>query len=95
MKQWLIRKLIAFMGHFYVWLDRKLEHPKGKILELEIDEDLDNMSRYDLCCHIEEMFDLNRDSFWRLESTQKIRYCAQTARNLRANQKKSRKKKSS
>jgi len=82
MKQWLIRKLIALMGNVYVWLDRKLEHPKGEVLGLKIDDDLAKMSRYDLCCHIENKFDLNRDAFWRLESTQKIRYCAQTARNI-------------
>lgn len=82
MKQWLIRKLILFMGNVYVWLDRKLEHPKGDVLGLKIDDDFASMSRYDLCCHIEDKFDLNRDAFWRLESTQKIRYCAQTARNI-------------
>jgi hypothetical protein len=82
MFQWLIRKLIALMGKTYVWLDSKLDHPKGPVLGLEIDDDFAIMSRYELCCHIEDKFDLKRDSFWLLESTQKIRFCSQTARNM-------------
>ena len=49
MKQWLIRKIIAFMGNTYVWLDKKLDHPTGPILGLEIDDDFAGMSRYELC----------------------------------------------
>ena len=82
MKQWLIRKIIAFMGNTYVWLDKKLDHPTGPILGLEIDNDFAGMSRYELCNHIEDKFGLERDSFWKLESTQKIRFCCQTARNI-------------
>ncbi len=82
MKQWVIRKLISFMGSVYVLLDRQLTHPKGPILGLKIDADFEAMSRYELCCHIEDKFGLKRDSFWELESTQKIRYCSQTARNI-------------
>ncbi|QDP59591.1 MAG: hypothetical protein GOVbin1753_24 [Prokaryotic dsDNA virus sp.] len=82
MKQWIIRKLISIMGSVYVLLDRRLTHPKGPILGLEIDDDFEAMSRYELCCHIEDKFGLKRDSFWELESTQKIRYCSQTARNI-------------
>ena len=93
MKQWLIRKLISFMGHTYVWLDKKLVHPDGPVLGLEIDDDFAKMSRYELCCHIEDKFGLERDSFWTLESTQKIRFCSQTARNI-LTPKKGRKRKS-
>lgn len=82
MKQWVIRKLISFMGRVYVLLDKQLTHPKGAILGLDIDADFEAMSRYELCCHIEDKFGLKRDSFWQLESTQKIRYCSQTARNI-------------
>lgn len=92
MKQWLIRKLIAFMGNVYVWLDKKLVHPTGPVLGLEIDDDFASMSRYELCCHIEDKFGLERDSFWTLESTQKIRYCSQIARNILTPKKKGRKK---
>tara|TARA_R100000152_G_C6761765_1_gene185939 strand:+ start:119 stop:379 length:261 start_codon:yes stop_codon:yes gene_type:complete len=82
MKQWMIRKLISFMGSTYVWLDKKLEHPDGPVLGLKIDDDFAGMSRYELCCHIEDKFALDRNSFWELESTQKIRFCCQTARNI-------------
>ena len=82
MKQWLIRKLIAFMGSAYVWLDKKQTHVDGPIMGLEIDAEFEAMSRYELCCHIEDKFDLERDSFGLLQSTQKIRWCCQTARNI-------------
>ena len=82
MKQWLIRKLISFMGNVYVWLDKKLEHPKEDILNVKIDDDLQNMSRRELCNHVEKKFDWNKDSFWFLESTQKIRLCCQVNRNF-------------
>jgi len=91
MKQMLIRKLIAVMGKVYVWLDRKLVHPTGPVLGLEIDDDFTSMSRYELCCHIEDKFDLDRNSFWELESTQKIRFCSQTARNILTTKKKGKK----
>ena len=82
MKQWLIRKLIKLMGNAYVWLDKRQIHETGPIMGLKIDDDFEAMSRYELCCHIEDKFDLKRDSFWLLQSTQKIRWCCQTARNI-------------
>jgi len=82
MKQWIIRKLIAFMGNTYVWLDKKLVHPKGDILNVSIDDDLQNMGRRELCNHVENKFDWVKDSFWFLESTQKIRLCCQVSRNI-------------
>ena len=51
------------MGHTYVWLDKKLDHPEGPVLGLKIDDDFAKMSRYELCCHIEDKFELERDSF--------------------------------
>ena len=82
MKQWLIIKLISLMGNAYVWLDKKIEHETGPILGLQIDDDFEAMSRYELCRHIENKFGLEKDSFWLLQSTQKIRFCCQTARNI-------------
>ena len=49
---------------------------------LKIYDDFEAMSRYELCGHIEDKFELERDSFWLLQSTQKIRWCCQTARNI-------------
>ena len=46
MKQWLIRKLIAFMGNAYVWLDKRQTHELGPILGLEIDDDFESMFKF-------------------------------------------------
>ena len=40
------------------------------------------MNRRELCRHIENKFNWEKDSFWNLESTQKIRLCCQIARNI-------------
>ena len=82
MSQWLRRKIISIMGNAYVWLDKGLEHETSPILGLHISQQFQEMSRYELCCHLEDKFELERNSFWKLESTQKIRWCCQTARNM-------------
>ena len=70
------------MGRVYVWLDKGLKHDTSPILGLVIDYDLRDKSRKELCNHIEDKFRWERDSFWNLESTQKIRICCQVARNI-------------
>ena len=80
--QWLRRKLIATMGSVYVWLDKGLTHPTGSILGVGIDDDFATMGRRYLCRHIEKKFGWDEDSFWSLESTQKIRLCCQQARDI-------------
>ena len=70
------------MGNAYVWLDKGLTHETSPILDVRIDEDFRNMSRYELCSHIEKKFEWEKDSFWNLESTQKIRLCCQAARDM-------------
>jgi len=82
MSQWLRRKIIAFMGNVYVWLDKGLDHETSPILGMHIDYDLREMSRRELCRHIENKFGWEEDSFWNLESTQKIRLCCQKARQM-------------
>jgi hypothetical protein len=82
MSQWLRRKIISFMGNVYVWLDKGLEHETSPILGMHIDYDLQEMSRRELCRHIEKKFGWEEDSFWNLESTQKIRLCCQKARQM-------------
>lgn len=77
MIQWMIRRLIGIMGRAYVFLDRFLKHEVTPILGVEIDEYLQGMTRRELCRHIERGLSLERDAFWNLESTQKIRYCCQ------------------
>ena len=70
------------MGNTYVWLDKGLDHDTDVILKVPIDMDLQQKSRRELCRHIEKKFNWEKDSFWNLESTQKIRLCCQMARNL-------------
>ena len=67
MKQFIIRKLISFMGRVHVLLDTQLTHKTSPILNLKIDEDFRNTSRRELCAHIEERFNLEKDEFWELE----------------------------
>lgn len=81
MIQWTIRKTIRLMGRVYVFLDKFLKHETGDILEITIDDDFENMSRKQLCSYIEHKFGWEDNSFWDLESTQKIRLCCQIARN--------------
>ena len=85
MTQWLRKKIISVMGNVYVWMDKGLVHETSPILGKGIDFDLRAMSRKQLCNHIEDKFGWDRDAFWSLESTQKIRLCCQTARDLTAN----------
>ena len=70
------------MGNTYVWLDKGLEHDTEEILGEFIDNDLRIKSRRELCNHIEDKFGWEKDSFWELESTQKIRLCCQKARQM-------------
>jgi len=83
MIQWTIRKILVVMGHVYVFLDKRLNHETEVILNKMISEDFQEMSRQELCNHIEKRFNLEHDSFWNLESTQKIRLGCQLARNLK------------
>ena len=85
MFQWLARRLISLMGNIYVWLDKKIQYTDeetGTVLGLEIDDDLRVNSRYELCQRVEETFGLEKETFWHLLSTQKIRFAVQQARNL-------------
>ena len=45
------------------WIRKGWDYPEGPVLGLEIDDDFAAMSRYELCCHIEDKFELERDSF--------------------------------
>tara|TARA_R110002020_G_scaffold134969_7_gene301432 strand:+ start:2871 stop:3146 length:276 start_codon:yes stop_codon:yes gene_type:complete len=83
---WFARKLMTLMGEVYVWLDKRVKYSEEEVktvLGLPIDNDLQTSSRYDLCRRVEETFNLEKDSFWGLQSTQKIRFATQQARNLK------------
>jgi len=83
---WLARKLMALMGRVYVWLDRRVKYSDDEVSEvlgLQIDEDLRTSSRYQLCRLIEQEFKVAKDAFWKLHSTQKIRFAAQQIREMK------------
>ena len=85
--RWFARKLMGIMGNVYVWLDKRVEYTKeevSSVLGIPIDDDLQVSSRYELCRRVEETFEVPKDSFWHLHSTQKIRFAVQQARNLKA-----------
>lgn len=63
MKQWIIKRLLAFMGNTYVWLDTMLVHETGPVLGLDIDEDFEGMTRKKLCEYIEEKIQSGRKPF--------------------------------
>lgn len=84
--RWFARKLMSIMGHAYVWLDRRVKYSDDEVREvlgLAIDQDLQTSSRYELCQLIEKEFKVPKDSFWKLHSTQKIRFAAQQIREMK------------
>ena len=69
------------MGVVYVVLDKFVKHNDSDvILGVKIDEEFQSMSRKELCTYVENKFGWEQDSFWSLQSTQKIRVCCQIAR---------------
>tara|TARA_R110002012_G_scaffold255688_1_gene435785 strand:+ start:414 stop:701 length:288 start_codon:yes stop_codon:yes gene_type:complete len=83
--RFLVRRLMGVMGTLYVWLDRRVEYTEEEVsvvLGVPIDDDLKISSRYELCRRVEETFGIPKESFWQLQSTQKIRFAVQQARNL-------------
>ena len=81
MIQWMLRRTINLMGRVYVILDSFLKNESGRILDIDIDIDFENMSRKELCQYVEDKFKWQHGDFWNLHSTQKIRVCCQIARN--------------
>tara|TARA_R110002020_G_scaffold168349_1_gene357053 strand:- start:195 stop:425 length:231 start_codon:yes stop_codon:yes gene_type:complete len=76
------------MGKLYVWLDKRVEYTKDEVSEvlgLKIDEDLQTSSRYELCRVVEREFRVPKDAFWKLHSTQKIRFATQQIREMKKN----------
>ena len=74
---------MSIMGNAYVWLDKRISYTEeevSNVLGILIDNDLQTSSRYELCRRIEEEFKLEKDSFWNLHSTQKIRFAVQQIR---------------
>jgi hypothetical protein len=77
---------MGVMGNLYVWLDKRVEYTNDEVSEvlgLKIDEDLQTSSRYELCRIVEKEFKVAKDTFWNLQSTQKIRFATQQIRELK------------
>lgn len=82
----LARWLMGKMGSAYVWLDKRVPYSDeevSNVLGLDIDEDLQVCSRYELCRVVEKEFKIPQDSFWNLHSTQKIRFATQQIREMK------------
>ena len=81
MIQWILRKLIFLTGVVYVILDSFAKHENtDEILGIKIDDEFQTMTRKQLCSYIELRFGIPQDSFWSLQSTQKIRLCCEILR---------------
>jgi hypothetical protein len=83
MIQWLLKLILAVMGQVYVVIDGFVKYPVEKIAEIPIDIDFQIMGRRKLCNHLEDRFGLDKDVFWNLPSTSKIRLGCQLGRNLK------------
>ena len=82
MFQFIIKSLLYSVGTLYIFIEKFRRYPneeKGNILGLPIDEDLQAMSRFDLCDYMNKY--MPRPGFWELNSTTKIRLGAQLLKN--------------
>jgi len=80
MKQFLILFFIDLFGLIYLWLEGMLEYPDDhEILGINIDKDLQNMSRRQLCRYMDAV--LPKKGFFKQQSTTKIRLGCQLLRN--------------
>ena len=78
----MLRLVMRIMGYVYVFLERFVKYPNDHtILGISIDEDLQGMSRKELCNYIETNTP-SEGSFWHLDSTTKIRFGAQLLREM-------------
>ena len=82
MIQWVLKKILYFMGVVYVIIDTFVKYPTDEIVGIKIDESLRNLSRRQLCRQMEITYGLEEDVFWNLPSTSKIRLGCQITRNM-------------
>jgi hypothetical protein len=78
----MIKFIMKVMGYAYVFLEQFVDYPNDHtILGISIDQDLQSMSRKELCTFIESNTPAD-GSFWNLDSTSKIRFGAQLLREM-------------
>ena len=81
LKQFLLIKLLNVIGIIYVMVEQFVEYPDdSNILGIPIDDDLQRMSRKNLCRYMEVV--LPQKGFFDIQSTTKIRLGCQLLRNL-------------
>ena len=82
MIQWLLKKILYFMGIVYVVIDSFVKYPNDIIAGVHIDESLQKLNRRELCREMENIYGLDKGVFWELPSTSKIRLGCQITRNM-------------
>tara|TARA_Y100000310_G_scaffold12573_1_gene12992 strand:+ start:434 stop:724 length:291 start_codon:yes stop_codon:yes gene_type:complete len=79
-KQKIINVILYLFGYVYVWIEQFKEYPNDQtILGLDIDNDLCEMSRQQLCRYMDSV--LPERGFFDIQSTSKIRIGCQLLRN--------------
>ena len=76
----LLKVILNLFGILYLVIERYIEYPEDNyILGMNIDEDLQDMSRKQLCRYMDAV--LPKKGFFELQSTTKIRLGCQLLRN--------------
>ena len=82
MKQRILQWILNVFGTVYVIIEQYVEYPDdSNILGMEIDEDLQTMSRKNLCRYMDAV--LPEKGFFDIQSTSKIRLGCQLLRNYK------------
>ena len=77
----MLRSILDIFGLVYISIEKFVEYPDdSEILGLDIDDDLHNMSRQQLCRYMDAV--LPEKGFFDLQSTTKIRLGCQLLRNF-------------
>jgi len=81
LKQRILRFILDAFGLIYISIERYVEYPDDDIiLGVDIDDDLHQMSRQQLCRYMDAV--LPTSGFFNLQSTTKIRLGCQLLRNF-------------
>ena len=79
MKQRILQWILNTFGNVYILIERYIEYPDDdNILGMDIDEDIQRMSRKNLCRYMDAV--LPHRGFYDLQSTSKIRLGCQLLR---------------
>jgi hypothetical protein len=85
MWQFIVKWALWIVGTLYIFIEKFRNYPneeRDNILGLKIDNDLQKLSRFELCTYMDK--GMPKKGFWDLNSTTKIRLGAQMMRNLNA-----------